>query len=54
MASSSVSGIQQIFGDFDVTPEVVSGPEEADLSFSGATGDLDQLLREFFTGTEVR
>lgn len=39
-AADFVTGIQQIFGDFDVTPEVVSGPEEADLSFSGATGDL--------------
>ncbi len=39
-ARDFVAGIEEIFADFGVGPEVVSGPEEADLSFSGATGDL--------------
>ncbi|MFN8044571.1 MAG: exopolyphosphatase [Dermatophilaceae bacterium] len=39
-AADFVAGVHQAFGDFDVTPEVVSGEEEAQLSFSGATGDL--------------
>lgn len=39
-AAQFVSGIQQAFGDLDVVPEVVSGDEEAALSFAGATGDL--------------
>ncbi len=35
-----VEGVRSAFGDYDVTPEVVSGDEEAALSFAGATGDL--------------
>ncbi len=33
-------GVRDAFGDFDVSPEVISGDEEAQLSFTGATGDL--------------
>jgi exopolyphosphatase/guanosine-5'-triphosphate,3'-diphosphate pyrophosphatase len=39
-AAEFVAGVQRAFGDLDVTPEVVSGAEEAELSFAGATGDL--------------
>lgn len=39
-ASEFVEGVRAAFAAFDVTPEVVSGAEEAALSFSGATGDL--------------
>jgi len=39
-AAEFVSGVRQAFGGYDVTPEVVTGDEEAQLSFSGATGDL--------------
>jgi exopolyphosphatase/guanosine-5'-triphosphate,3'-diphosphate pyrophosphatase len=35
-----VAGVHEAFGDYDVSPVVVSGDEEAALSFSGATGDL--------------
>lgn len=35
-----VAGVRAAFGDLDVTPEVVSGDVEANLSFTGATGDL--------------
>ncbi|WP_181019698.1 Ppx/GppA phosphatase family protein [Nonomuraea typhae] len=35
-----VDGVREIFG---VVPEVVSGAEEAELSFTGATGDLARL-----------
>ncbi|TWP33467.1 Ppx/GppA phosphatase family protein [Leekyejoonella antrihumi] len=34
------AGVRKAFGDLDVSPEVISGDEEASLSFSGATGDL--------------
>lgn len=39
-AADFVRGVQDAFGDLDVTPEVVSGREEAQLSFDGATGSL--------------
>ncbi|ANS78724.1 Exopolyphosphatase [Serinicoccus hydrothermalis] len=39
-AGDFVAGVQQAFAGFDVTPEVVSGDEEAALSFAGATGPL--------------
>lgn len=39
-AAQFVAGVQQAFGDLDVVPEVVSGEEEAGLSFAGATGAL--------------
>ncbi len=39
-ADEFVAGVCAAFGDLDVTPEVISGAEEARLSFLGATGDL--------------
>lgn len=39
-AADFVAGVQEAFGDLDVTPEVISGDEEARLSFAGATGGL--------------
>ena len=41
-AAEFVLGVEQAFAaaGFDVTPEVVSGDAEADLSFTGSTGDL--------------
>ncbi|GAB3451001.1 Ppx/GppA phosphatase family protein [Phycicoccus ginsengisoli] len=39
-AGEFVAGVREAFGDYDVAPEVVSGEEEAALSFRGATGDL--------------
>lgn len=41
-AGEFVSGVRAAFSDngFDVAPEVVTGSEEAALSFDGATGDL--------------
>ena len=39
-AGEFVAGVRAAFGDLDVAPEVVSGDEEASLSFRGATGDL--------------
>ena len=39
-AGEFVAGVRDAFGAYDVTPEVVSGDEEAALSFRGATGDL--------------
>ena len=35
-----VEGVREAFAGYDVAPEVVSGEEEAALSFAGATGDL--------------
>ncbi|MGO0574850.1 Ppx/GppA phosphatase family protein [Ornithinimicrobium panacihumi] len=35
-----VAGVQAAFGSFGTTPEVISGEEEATLSFLGATGAL--------------
>lgn len=39
-ADEFVAGVRRAFRGFDVTPEVVSGPVEAALSFTGATGDI--------------
>jgi len=41
-AAEFVAGVEQAFAatGFDASPEVVSGDVEADLSFTGATGDL--------------
>jgi len=39
-ASEFARGVRTAFAAFDVTPQVVSGAEEAALSFRGATGDL--------------
>lgn len=39
-ADEFVAGVRSAFGDLNVSPEVVSGDEEASLSFAGATGDL--------------
>jgi exopolyphosphatase/guanosine-5'-triphosphate,3'-diphosphate pyrophosphatase len=36
-------GVREAFGDLEVTPEVVTGDVEAELSFTGATGDLRRL-----------
>jgi exopolyphosphatase/guanosine-5'-triphosphate,3'-diphosphate pyrophosphatase len=39
-AQDFVDGVREAFGAFGVAPEVVTGHEEASLSFQGATGDL--------------
>lgn len=39
-AAEFVAGVRDAFADFGTEPEVVSGAEEAALSFHGATGDL--------------
>ncbi len=39
-AAEFVAGVREAFAGFGATPEVVSGAEEAELSFVGATGDL--------------
>lgn len=39
-AEEFTAGVAQVFAGFGVRPEVVSGQEEAELSFTGATGDL--------------
>lgn len=39
-ASEFVDGVREAFAAFGVAPEVVTGHEEACLSFHGATGDL--------------
>jgi exopolyphosphatase/guanosine-5'-triphosphate,3'-diphosphate pyrophosphatase len=39
-AGEFVAGVRDAFGDYDAAPEVVSGEEEAALSFRGATGGL--------------
>jgi exopolyphosphatase/guanosine-5'-triphosphate,3'-diphosphate pyrophosphatase len=39
-AGEFVAGVQTAFGDYAVVPEVISGDEEAALSFAGATGGL--------------
>ncbi|MDQ2758357.1 MAG: exopolyphosphatase [Actinomycetota bacterium] len=66
-ADEFVDGVRAAFAAFDVTPEVVSGAEEAALSFRGATGDLQAAgivgpylvvdlgggSTEFVRGTEV-
>ncbi len=39
-AHEFVAGVRDAFADFGVAPEVITGHEEASLSFRGATGDL--------------
>lgn len=39
-AQEFVDGVREAFGAFQVTPDVVTGHQEASLSFQGATGDL--------------
>lgn len=39
-AHEFVAGVREAFADFGVAPEVITGHEEASLSFRGATGDL--------------
>ena len=39
-AQEFVDGVRETFAAFGVVPEVVTGHEEASLSFQGATGDL--------------
>lgn len=39
-AGEFVAGVQTAFADYAIAPEVISGDEEAALSFLGATGDL--------------
>jgi exopolyphosphatase/guanosine-5'-triphosphate,3'-diphosphate pyrophosphatase len=39
-AQQFVDGVREAFSAFGVAPEVVTGHEEASLSFQGATGDL--------------
>jgi len=39
-AHEFVAGVREAFAAFGVAPEVISGHEEASLSFRGATGDL--------------
>lgn len=39
-ADEFIAGVQEAFAAFGTGPEVVSGHEEASLSFTGATGDL--------------
>src|SRR5665811_2101773 len=39
-AEEFVVGVREAFAAFGIAPEVISGHEEASLSFRGATGDL--------------
>jgi len=39
-ADEFVAGVREAFAAFGVVPEVITGHEEASLSFRGATGDL--------------
>ena len=39
-AAEFVAGVREAFASFGIAPEVVSGHEEASLSFRGATGEL--------------
>lgn len=39
-AADFFHGVHDAFGHYDVVPEVITGTEEALLSFTGATGDL--------------
>jgi exopolyphosphatase/guanosine-5'-triphosphate,3'-diphosphate pyrophosphatase len=39
-ASDFVAGVREAFAQFGTSPEVITGEEEAALSFRGATGDL--------------
>ncbi len=42
-ADEFVAGVRQAFSRFGIAPEVISGDEEAALSFRGATGELRAL-----------
>ena len=42
-AQEFVAGVREAFSGFGVAPEVVTGHEEASLSFLGATGDLRDI-----------
>jgi len=39
-AQDFVAGVREAFADYGTAPEVISGDEEASLSFAGATGGL--------------
>lgn len=39
-ADEFVAGVRAAFADFGIAPEVITGAEEAELSFTGATGDV--------------
>ncbi len=39
-AGDFIAGVREAFSTYGIAPEVISGDEEAGLSFSGATGDL--------------
>lgn len=39
-ADEFIDGVRAAFTDFGIAPEVISGTEEAELSFTGATGDV--------------
>jgi exopolyphosphatase/guanosine-5'-triphosphate,3'-diphosphate pyrophosphatase len=39
-ADEFVAGVRAAFGDYGIAPEVITGDEEAELSFRGATGGL--------------
>ncbi len=66
-AADFVAGVREVFAPWGIAPEVVSGDEEADLSFRGATGavaasghsapylvvDLGGGSTEFVRGSEV-
>jgi exopolyphosphatase/guanosine-5'-triphosphate,3'-diphosphate pyrophosphatase len=42
-AGDFIAGVREAFGPFEVVPEVISGQEEAQLSFAGATAGLAGL-----------
>ncbi len=39
-AAEFIDGVHDIFGEFDVTPEVITGEQEAGFSFAGVTAEL--------------
>lgn len=39
-AHEFIDGVRAAFSAFDIAPEVITGSEEAELSFTGATGDV--------------
>ena len=39
-AHEFIDGVRAAFSSFDIAPEVITGSEEAELSFTGATGDV--------------
>jgi exopolyphosphatase / guanosine-5'-triphosphate,3'-diphosphate pyrophosphatase len=46
-AQDFVAGVREAFGDLDVSPEVISGQEEARLSFAGATVGLTDATEPY-------